>query len=457
MARCFNGVRLLDHPSPANVRRLDLGCMPMVIDMMRNGILIDTGHMAQLAKKVITRKEEIESDIQLLAGWRINPASGDQVAKLLFDEMCLEVPGGAPKTPSGKRISTDEAVLSLLVSADPIVPLILDWRELDKLETTYVLPLPLMIWPDGRLRTTIRLTQARTGRMSSEDPNLQNIPIRTDLGNEVRNAFVARSGCKLVSNDLSQIEMLVAAHLSQDQKMLAIFRHGWDVHVKTACSIFRLEYDYITALAKAVKGGTATPEQQVEYAYFVKFHRLPAKTLGFGVLYGQTARGLQTGIASAGGPWWEETQCGEFILAWYEEYGGVAEWMGLQHMRARRYKMVWDMFGRTRAVPEVSSVLGGVINAGLREAGNTPIQGSAGGILKLAMAAAMLIVEHYRSYPGVVCDPLLPIHDEVITECSNDIAQDYANDMQQVMESAVELSAPVRSSSTIAERWGDLK
>lgn len=295
----------------------------------------------------------------------------------------------------------------------------------------------------------------------------QNIPTRSDWGKEIRKGFVAQDGWVLVSLDLSQIEMVLAAFMSGDPTMMDVFLNGLDIHNKTACSIFRIDEQYITQLALEAdldekKIASMDPIRKAEWKKFKNGVRLPCKTLGFGILYGQTPEGLQTGIAAAGGPWWELDKCEKLVADWYNVYSGVADWMQEQHQRARRYGMVWDLFGRARLIPEVRSVHRANVNAGLRACGNMPIQATAGGILKLAMA--YIHREVLPLYAGVA-RALLTIHDELIFECRADVAAEFVEVGKTVMETVVPLLAgfggpvdtPIKSSGDIAINWGVCK
>lgn len=457
MIRLSNGCRFpFPRPSLVNVRRLDMACLPMIEEMNRTGFLIDPAVFAKVDGEMLVEELRIVEEIHALAGRPLNPESGNQVAHLLFDELGL---GHAAMrlTPTGDRYSTDQDVLSGLRGQHPLVDMILDHRELRKLRTTYTGPIPLQAGPDGRVRTTLKATTARTGRLASEDPNLQNIPIRGDWGLKIRAGFIARPGCRLVSSDLSQIEMRVAAHESGDPNLCKIFWDGLDIHTFTAVNLFHLDGPAILDLVARDLLGTLTEFEAKTLKEFKQKYRLPAKTLGFAILYGVTGKGLQLQILSAGGPLLAVEDCQFYIERWFALYAKVLEWMQLQYSRAKRYEMVWDFFGRHRYVPEVKSVVGRVQGEGLRQAGNHPIQSGAQGIIKTAMYELGALVAYFRSYPGVICDPILQIHDEVINECSTDIALDFAGMSQEILSRCVPLDVPVLASADVAENWGALK
>ena len=731
--RLFGGVRFpMSRPSLANVMRLDVGCIPMLVEMRRHGILLDTGVLAGLEARLTEKQARIQAEIDGLVGRPLYTGSGDKVADFLFRELEL-VPGRL--TPSQKRPQVGEDALLKLRDQHPVVPLILEWRGVEKLLDTYIRPLPGMRDENGRIHTRLKNTTARTGRLAcvsgstllqtsrglfrfddyeprsddtvlshtgreckvlrkfykgvdtmyrvcltdgsavectkdhrlftprgwtpvgdlstgekvysvslqevysrwpergagrgalsvqrethcagdgptgrddlshrdaysqnesrsealhrregsavfqeqsrpaepdarengrqapqldrgcerqqgipdavggwgavlhpshkicrnvgdprladtvlsgdashrlestqrrpgqlgsnnpawalgatckahevaqitplgalavwdievdgdhsylaqgllhhnSEEPNLQNQPIQDEDGRLIRSAFCAGPGCVIADLDLSQIEMVVAAHESGDPKMREIFRWGLDIHIKTACALFGLDYEQVQARCAAVKAGSTSENDVAWVKEFWQTKRLPSKTLGFQVLYGCTAQGLQDGIVAAGGPLIPLEDCERYIAGWFEEYSGVRDWVEAQHQRARRYGMVWDMFGRPRLIPEVHSALQGVRAAGLREAGNHPIQSGAGGILKLGMAETQGLVEMFQSnWPSERCWPLLPVHDELLFELGRPIAEDFCGMAKSIMETAVPLDVPTKAEYGIGENW----
>lgn len=462
----YNGVRLVGRPCPANVERLDMGAMPLILDMQRNGVLIDQGHFRGLHTRLLARLAEIDADLeQQSEGWRprkgqpLNFGSPDQVAELLYDHLRVHRDRpSAVKLTAGGKLSTGDEFLSLFKRVHPCVGLILERRQVTKLVSTYVLPLPKMAAEQGgRVHTEFVSTRTATGRYSSRNPNCQNIPARSALGLEVRNGFVAPPGYSLVSHDLSQIEMRLAAALSGDAMMRSIFARGLDIHNITAVQIFRLDPARIDHLAAGDAANTLTADEAVEWKRFKHEMRLPCKTLGFGILYGVTPEGLQLQIAAADGPWWETAECERLINQWYEVYGGIRAYMDREHQRARRYRVAWDLFGRSRGIPEVRAASQSVVNAGLRMTGNHGIQATAAGILKLAMAWVKR--ELIPMFPEGAVRPLLTVHDELIAEVRNDCVADYLEAGKYPMESLVPLPNGVRivSSADSAERWGELK
>lgn len=465
--RLYGGVRLVDRPAPENVRRLDLGALPLINKMNRTGIYLDCDEMECLSLEIHNQMEVLEAQIRETAGRTINPESSIQVAELVFHELILHPPGGIKLTKTGLESTVDD-VLSTVKGQHPVVGQILEHRGLDKLLGTYTDKMPRMVDPDSRLFTTFSAITASTGRLASSDPNLQNIPIRSSWGKRVRDSFRATpvevlhkmghygQPTQLVAVDLNQIEMVWAAHLSQDPIMMDIFVRGDDIHTRTALAMMRLPAEAACCLGKDPShdvDGHGCPK----WNEFKIKYRLPSKTLGFGILYGVTPPGLVMQIAAAGGPMWSVLEAEEFIQSWYDVYTQVYSWMQGQHARVRRYGMTWDAFGRERFIPEVYSVHKGIVNAGLRQAVNQPVQSSAQGTIKVAMAEVDGIVEHYQEYNDTICWPLLQLHDELLFEVSNDIAEEFSQVVHDVMVAAVPLSMPVKAGIEIGDRWGDLK
>lgn len=277
MIRLHNGVVRVDAPCPANALRIDQGAMPMVMEMNQRGILISPARFADLDADLARKEAANLAAIESLVGQPVNPNSGDQISRLLFAELGLESPLGPRMTKKRTRPACDDDILASLLSAHPVVPLIRAGRELTKLRSTYTSKLPLMASPDGRIRTTLRMNVARTGRLSSEEPNLQNIPVATEDGRRIRGCFVARPGCVLGAIDLSQIEMVWAAELSADPTMREVYALGQDLHVRTACALFQLDYSRITGLWKSYKAGELTGLDLDEARHFELNQRLPAK------------------------------------------------------------------------------------------------------------------------------------------------------------------------------------
>ncbi len=456
----YGGVHFSDWPDPENVRRLDHGALPIISDMHRHGIRVDIPFLRNFTVEIRARQQDIISRVGVELGdyqdsngkirVPFSIGSPDHVSRLLFEHLCVQGKSAVPMTPKGKRYTTSDDVLERYTMQHKIVRLILDWRELDKLRGTYAEPLQLWADTNSRIHTQFNVTVAATGRLSSSRPNLQNLPSK-GFGKRVRDAFVSSPGKVLISIDLAQIEFCWAAHRSQDPTLLEVFRLGQDTHTRTACIVFNRDYETMMALTRLVDTKQATPEQEAAYKAFKNNERLPCKTTGFGVLYGQTAEGLSGSLASDGIKWSVEL-CQDFIdNKFFGVYKGLRTMLERDYSRAYRYGMVWDDFGRVRLVPEAKSVHKRIANEGVRKAGNHPEQSSATGTIKLAMAELAPICRDLDVWP------VAQIHDEILLEADAVIAEEFAALARSVMENASPLSIPVRSSSDIGETWGGLK
>lgn len=464
----YNNVHFsLDAPDPHNVRTIDMGCLPMIAAMHKYGIRVDVPFLAALDSTITTSMADTEAqaitsigpsyqDFDSKKRQPFSIGSPDHVARLLFKHLKLAQPGEVQLTKAGKREAVDDDVLSLLANRHPVVPLISNWRELSKLHSTYTGEDCIRaLVKDSRIHTEFTVTVAATGRLSSRRPNCQNIPVRSKLGKEVRNAFISSPGYVLVSCDLSQIEMRWAAHRSQDPTMCAVFWNKEDIHTRTTCNVFGEDYAKVAAIAARCDNGTADPVESEWYKDFKNQKRLACKTVGFGVLYGQTPDGLQRTLAKEN-VYWTLEQCADLSEnKFFAVYPYLRIQMEADYSTVRRYAMSWDDFGRVRLVPEAKSVHKWIANEGIRKAGNHPYQSAAQCGLKLAMAELHdTLIPNYG--PDVV-RPLLQIHDELILEVHKDLAELFAGEASYVLQQAVPLGVPVESSSDIAERWGELK
>jgi len=435
--RYYNGVRHpVPFPCPANVRRIDMGAYPLVDSMHANGVLLDLDILkvvsTECSELMLLKEKEIIEHVG--KAHTVNPSSPKQVAELLWVKLRVQGDREVPRTDSG-GLSTDASTLKLYKDIHPVVATILDWRQYQKIQGTYADKLPRMVSDKGRIHTRFKPTDTTTGRYASEDPNLQNIPSRSDLGKRIRSAFIPVPGWKLVGRDLSQIEMRITAHLSQEPSMLAGYHTpGWDMHTQTAMDIFGLTIDQVDKHK----------------------HRLPAKTCGFGVVYLIGAQGLQGAIAVAGGGFWPESECQALLDRFYEARPYIRAAQEAQFARARRYGMVWTECGRHRIIPQVRSALKWVEGAGLREGANQPTQGLAGDILKISMAEQWDLLKHFNRGDERV-RVLLQVHDEVIYEAREDVAEEWSELVRPTMEDCIKLTVPILSEGAIADNWEDLK
>jgi DNA polymerase-1 len=382
------------------------------------GVLLDVDVLHTQASELQQDISRLHQRIEQEAGHPVNPDSPPQLQKLLFEERGL--PTGR-KTKTG--YSTDARVLEELSMIDPIVNQILEYRALTKLKGTYLDPLPELVNPQtGRLHTSFRQAVAATGRLSSVDPNLQNVPIRTERGRRIREGFVAPEGRLLVALDYSQIELRILAHLSGDPNLSSAFKDDVDVHRRTAAEVF------------------GTPEAKV-----TDEQRRIAKAVNFGVIYGQTAFGLAQQLGIPRG------KAGSYIKTYFDKIPGVDSYMEQLVTQAKRRGFAETVLGRKRRIPELRAK-GPARAHGERIARNTPIQGSAADILKLAMIA---VERELTSRP--FAEMLLTVHDELIFECDEDRVEDLISLAKPLMEGAFELSVPVRVEAGFGRTWAAAK
>lgn len=392
--------------------------IPVLAAMERAGIALDRGVLAAMAAEASTGIARLEAELHALAGSPVNLHSGPQLAKLLFETLKL-APGRRTKT----GYSTDQATLEELAGEHPFPGKLLEYRALAKLKSTYLDALPLEVDPaDGRVHTTYHQAGAATGRLSSSDPNLQNIPMRTAQGRAIRRAFVAAPGAVLIGADYSQIELRVMAHLSGDPQLREAFASGEDVHANTARRVF--------GVTGAIDPGL----------------RARAKIVNFGVMYGMGARSLsqQMGIGLA------EAQ--EFIGHYFRVYARVREFLDRTVEEARRRGYVETLLGRRRWVGAIDSPRGGERALAERIAINTPIQGSAADLMKLAMVRVHAALAHEHRGARL----LLQVHDELVAESAAAGAAAVAATMKREMEGCLALEVPLVVSVGTGASWFDV-
>ena len=387
----------------------------VLADMEMDGVLVDTKVLGVLGKQVDKDLERLEKEAHRIAGRPFNVNSPRQLETLLFDECGLK-----PIKRTKTSRSTDAATLEALADQHDLPRVILELRQLAKLKGTYIDTLPKLVHKDtGRIHTSWEQAVAATGRLSSTDPNLQNIPVRTELGRSIRSAFIAPPGCELVSADYSQIELRVLAHLSQDPVLLEAFRTGQDIHTRTAMEIFELSADELT------------PE-----------HRRRAKAVNFGVIYGQGDSGLgkSLGIPRA--------EASSFIAAYFRRYEGVRRFMDETLEHARAGESVCTLLGRRRLLPDIRSGNRARRLAAERVAMNTPIQGTAADLLKLAMLALAEPVA-----PGARM--ILTVHDELVFEVPEAHVDAAKERVKHAMEHVYPLDVPLIVEVGHGANWND--
>ncbi len=415
--RHFEG-RLETEPSLQSIYQdLELPVMLVLRDMENHGALLDGAILKSQSQSIGVRLEELEIEARALAGRSFNLASPKQLQEILFDEMRLPV---LKKTPKGAP-STNEEVLQELALDYPLPKLLIEHRSLSKLKGTYTDKLPEDCDPaDGRVHTSFHQAVTSTGRLSSSDPNLQNIPIRTDEGRRIRKAFVAPIGWSVMAADYSQIELRIMAHLSGDQSLVDAFARGDDIHRATAAEVFDLEPMFVT-------------DEQ----------RRRAKAINFGLIYGMSAFGLarQLGI--------ERVEAAAYIDRYFERYPGVRHYMDATRAMAHDKGYVETVFGRRLTLPDIHARQVPVRQAAERAAINAPMQGTAADIIK----RAMLRVNKALGEADLGCNLLLQVHDELVLEvCDRDL--DTAKSLVRVeMEAAAELAVPLVVEIGSGESW----
>jgi len=385
-------------------REVEMPLSRVLLDMEQRGVLVDIAQLGRIGKRAEEELAALEARAKDLAGRDFSVRSRDQLETILFDELELPV---LKRTPKGGR-STDATVLEELAEQHELPRVINEYREIDKLKGTYVDALPRAVDPKtGRIHTTYEQAVAATGRLSSRDPNLQNIPVRTALGREIRSAFVAPPGHVILSADYSQIELRLLAHLSGDPKLCDAFRTGEDIHVRTASLIFDVKPEDVT-----------------------KQMRAQAKTINFGVIYGMGEGALAKQIDVS------RAEASRFIDAYFERYEGVRGYMQSVVDKARQGEAVRTLLGRRRLLPNLHSANRMLRAEAERIAKNTPIQGTAADLMKLAMLALREPVAK-----GVTM--ILTVHDELVFEVPEGLVKEAGEKIREAMASAMKLDVPL--------------
>lgn len=397
---------------------IEIPLSEVLVNLERDGVALDSNSLREFGATLDGDIATLEQDIYLLAGEKFNISSPKQLGVILFDKLML--PNGK-KTKSGSY-STNVDVLEYLSERHPIADKILKYRTLTKLKSTYVEGLLKLVGSDGRIHTTFRQTETRTGRISSVEPNIQNIPVRTALGRNMRKFFVAKDGYKLVDADYSQIELRVLAHLSDDKIMQNAFKSGDDIHAITASQVFNQPLEWVT------------PEM-----------RSSAKAVNFGIVYGIGAFSLSKDINVS------VAEAKKYIDAYLSKYSGVAHYMEQTVADAKKNEFVTTMFGRKRFIPEINSSNKIVQAATNRIAMNTPIQGTAADIIKIAMIRVFKRLKE----SGLNARLILQVHDELIVEAEESCAKEVAQLLKDEMEHCVELKLPLEVDAEIGNSWFD--
>ena len=415
--RRVNGTKLLEE--------IDLPLTPVLADMEMSGISLDLPFFQETAKRLEKRMAEIEKQVFESVGKPFNINSTQQLSDVLFKQLGLEPPDRGNKTASG-HFSTSAGVLDMLRGKHPVVDMILEHRELSKIKSTYVDALQAALNPDtGCVHTSYSQTGAVTGRLSSSNPNLQNIPIRTEEGRRIRNGFVAGKNNVLLSVDYSQIELRIVADMAQDEAMLAAFRAGEDIHTTTARAVYGVGPDAVT-----------------------KNMRRHAKSINFGLIYGMSVFGLtrSTDLTLA--------EAEEFVKTYFQKFPGIKKYLDGIRKLAAQQGYVETLLGRRRYFPALQGKQNvQVKNREEREAINAPIQGTAADIMKIAM----LKIPPALKAAGLKGKMLLQVHDELVLECPEKELKETARIVQETMTNAFPLSIPLSTEARYGKNWGDMQ
>jgi DNA polymerase-1 len=420
---------LLDELEKVQGRKLlediEMPLVEVLAEMELIGVLLDIKFFKKMSLELGKRMAEIEMQVYQMVGRTFNINSTQQLSDVLFKSLKLEPPDRGKKTASG-HFSTSADVLEELRGKHPVVDLILENRELSKLKSTYVDALPRAVDPaTGRVHTSYSQTTAVTGRLSSSNPNLQNIPTRTDLGRTVRNGFIAAPDKALLSVDYSQVELRIVAHIAGDKAMLDAFRQGQDIHATTAAAIYGIPLEQVT-----------------------KEQRRHAKAINFGLIYGMSAFGLTrtTELTLA--------EADAFVKAYFQQFPGVKKYLDDTRRLAAKQGYVETLLGRRRYFPALMSQINQQTrNREEREAINAPIQGTAADIMKIAMN----MIPAALAAKGLQGCMLLQVHDEIVLECPQNELAETARVVQHVLESAYPLSIPLSTEARWGRSWGEMQ
>ncbi|KLN47370.1 DNA polymerase I [Providencia rettgeri] len=398
---------------------IEMPLVPVLVRMERKGVLINAATLAAQSKVITARLAELEKEAFELAGEEFNLASPKQLQTILFEKLQLPV---IKKTPSGAA-STNEEVLEELALNHALPKLLLEHRSLAKLKSTYTDKLPLMINPrTGRVHTSYHQAVTATGRLSSRDPNLQNIPVRTEEGRRIRQAFVARDGYKVMAADYSQIELRIMAHLSQDKGLLTAFAEGKDIHKATAAEVFGVPLEEVTC-----------------------DQRRSAKAINFGLIYGMSAFGLARQLGIPRG----EAQ--RYMDLYFERYPGVLRYMENTRLQASEQGYIETLEGRRLYLADIKSSNGMRRKAAEREAINAPMQGTAADIIKKAMIA----VDNWLQTEKPQADMLMQVHDELVFEVKESELERVQAQVQALMEQSLKLDVPLKVEVGIGNNWDE--
>lgn len=502
MITLYNGVRFpMTGPCLSNIERMDLGYIPIMNHMMRTGLPVDLNHFAKMDTILTAKMDELTEKVRDITGYYCNLGSSDQVAELLFKKMKLKQ-ARIKMTKAGDRESTDYEVLIAIQHDHEAVPSIIEYKEVEKLRGTYVRPIPKLAsrsrFGEWKLYPNLAQSRVPSGRNNCKEPNLLAMPNRTKLGREVCKGFVAPSGWCYLSVDVSQLEPRWSTHLSQDPSLIRIYRNNEDIYSDFAIAAFKLEDQrylcmgwarsqtnrYQTKLAQALAregGQTLYPCDNPEHSgptwhypgVHKKDHRFPAKTCILASFYEVSDEGLleqmpvvctNCGIESTKHDkskcghfqsHWTAPLCQELIDAFGMTYRDVIRMRVKQHNYAKRYALSCDLWGRILHVTAVRSIHQWVVSAALREAANFCIQSGGRGLVKLGESQ---IYDDFKAGKmlGNIIDPVLDVHDEILTLCRETDREEMGYHMINVFENCVPLSVPIKAGMAFAPTWGEL-
>ncbi len=399
---------------------VEMPLVPVLLRMERNGVALDTELLRDMSHQLGEQLIKLEAEIYSYAGHQFNVNSPQQLGQVLFEEIKL------PTARKGKgKYSTEASVLEELRGIHPITGLVLDYRQLTKLKSTYIDALPSLInLETGRVHTSFNQTRTATGRLSSSEPNLQNIPIRGKVRRQIRQAFIAPSGSHLLAGDYSQIDLRSLAHLSQDPGLLSAFHQDEDIHAATAAQLF------------GVDASQVTPDM-----------RRLAKTVNFGVIYGMSEYGLEQATELS------REEAAQFIAAYFEKYPGVKQYLESTKQQARETGYVQTILGRRRFIPEINSSNRQVREAAERMAINMPVQGTSADIIKVAMINLYREMEKQRLKSKM----LLQVHDELVFEVPEGELKTMQALASEVMSTALKLGVPLKVDTKTGANWGEME
>ena len=401
----------------ALAKTLELPLVPVLSRMERFGVRVDQSVLADISRDVDGQCASQEAELQRLAGHEFNVNSNAQLAQVLYSELNLPVLKRGKTGPS-----TDADVLEKLAEHHPLPRVLLDYRTLSKLKSTYLDALGPLIAVDGRLHTTFHQAATATGRLSSSDPNLQNIPIRTDIGRSIRRAFVADPGAKLLSADYSQIELRILAHIAEDKALVEAFRADEDVHVRTAAEVFGVSPEHVSGEQRRV-----------------------AKMVNFGIAYGLSPYGLATRLDIP------QEEAAAIIERYFARYTGIRRYLEETVAKARRTGVVETLFGRRRLMEDLHSANRATAQAAERAAINMPIQGTAADLIKMAM----LRIDTDLRERGLRTRMLLQVHDELLLEAPEAEVEEASVLVRTSMAGVAQLRVPLRVDLGVGQSWAD--